>query len=280
MVKALLERAKRTQDSTAARVLVVLEAIDSIGGHDTANGAFRDAPSISGAVFGLMRSVRTELPQWFKVVCMTSDARGNELAEQVHNEMRTALQVAQSQATIEVRYINGERACPQLRASKEHLIGDVCLDLTERGKLSNLKLKEQPAESQVNIEVEAAMVEVEVHAVGLNFKDLLNVIVPDGSGFIGKVPLPGTDFAGVVTQTLRREVHSSDAGGDDIPANHNELNIGDRVFGLCMQTGGMLRSRALLRTDTLTKIPKGWDMTDASALPTVRKPVEQQLDKI
>ena len=253
-VKTLLVSTKKT----TPMVLVLLEVTGDNG--RTSGGASEDGRSTQGAVYGLMRTARIELPSWFRIVCMMSDARGSKLAVQVHNEMQMALEVPQNQATIEVKYLDGERSCPQLRPSKEHLIGDVCLDLAERGKLSHLKLKQQTTETEDELDGEPSMVAVQVHAVGLNFKDLLNVMVPDGSGFIGEVPLPGTDFAGVVTAIPQDGGGGGGSGG---------FEVGDRVFGLCLQREGMLRSRAMVRTDTLTKMPKGWSMEDASVLPTV-----------
>jgi len=264
-VKTLLVSTKET----TPLVLVVLEVTGDSGG--TGNGASEDGPSIRGAVFGLIRTARIELPSWFRIVCMMSNARGSELATQVHAEMRMALEVPQSQATIEVKYEDGERSCPQLLPSKEHLIGEVCLDLAERGKLSHLKLKQQTVEGEEALDGEPAMVGVQVHAVGLNFKDLLNVMMPDGSGFIGEVPLPGTDFAGVVTAVPRGGDDDSGGGGGGGDGGGN-FKVGDRVFGLCLQKQGMLRSKAMVRTDTLAKMPKGWSMEDASVLPTVTIP--------
>ena len=51
---------------------------------------------------------------------------------------------------------------------------------------------------------------VGVDAVGLNFKDLLNVLLPDEAAYVGRsVPLPGADFSGRVMASGDSSIHES-----------------------------------------------------------------------
>ena len=57
-----------------------------------------------------------------------------------------------------------------------------------------------------------------MHAVGLNFKDVLNVLLSDRAAYVGydTPPLPGSDFAGVV---IRVDTES-------------QFVVGEKVYGL------------------------------------------------
>ena len=94
-----------------------------------------------------------------------------------------------------------------------------------------------------------------MHAVGLNFKDVLNVLVPVDAAYLGfdTPPLPGSDFAGMVTR---------------LPAtnNNHSFAIGGKVYGLAF---GMLRSKSFVSVDSIAKMPMGLSFEAASALPMV-----------
>jgi myxalamid-type polyketide synthase MxaB len=109
------------------------------------------------------------------------------------------------------------------------------------------------------------MVKVRVHAVGLNFKDVLNVLMPEEAGFIGDVPLPGMEFAGEVVCVSE----------DNDPGN--ELCVGDRVFGLGSEAVGMLRTDALVTRTFLTKIPPRFSFEEVAHMPIVFLTVEYAL---
>ena len=104
------------------------------------------------------------------------------------------------------------------------------------------------------------MVQVQVRAVGLNFKDVLNVLMPDEAAYVGETPLPGTDFAGVVTA---------------LPAAHrSDLAVGDAVYGMCMEPSWMLRSQAVVRESTMARMPRGVSFEEAAHMPMVFLTVE------
>ena len=84
------------------------------------------------------------------------------------------------------------------------------LRLRARGALSGLVLAAQPS---VTAALDAAAVELRVHAVGLNFRDVLNVL----GEYPGDPGPPGADCAGVVTAVGAAVAH---------------VRPGDAAFGL------------------------------------------------
>ena len=82
-----------------------------------------------------------------------------------------------------------------------------------------------------------------MHAVGLNVKDVLIVLVPVDAAYLGfdDLPLPGSDFAGVVTRLAATN-------------NDHSFAIGDKVYGAGVD---MLRSKKCVSVDSIAKIPMG-----------------------
>ena len=200
-----------------------------------------------------MRTVRMELGSRVAVLCMSTDAAtldGSELASQMRHELE--------RGEDEVVYRGGVRYSPKLLRSTQHTIGPVMLQLGRRGQLTDLEVVPQPALTALKDQEE--QVQVRVCAVGLNFKDLLNVLFPDEAAYLGEVPLPGADFAGVITA---------------LPQAHREeradlhLAVGVRVFGMCVEASGMLRSQATLHGGTLAKMPRGVTFEEAAPMPMV-----------
>ena len=76
-------------------------------------------------------------------------------------------------------------------ASTRLLRGGLHLHLQTRGAISSLRLEEQPA---FEVPLPAGDAELRVHAVGLNFRDVLNVL----GEYPGDPGPPGSDCAGVV----------------------------------------------------------------------------------
>jgi NADPH:quinone reductase-like Zn-dependent oxidoreductase/short-subunit dehydrogenase/acyl carrier protein len=112
---------------------------------------------------------------------------------------------------------------------------------TERGAINNLRLTE--AEVPAPIE---GHVQVRVEAVGLNFRDVLNVL-----GLYPGDPGPvGGDFCGVVT---------------DLGPGVTEFDPGQRVFGVMP---GSMASRVNVPVQLLARVPDGIDATAAASTPT------------
>ena len=188
---------------------------------------------------------------------METDASkdGAELALHLHHELKQDVED-------EVVYRQGVRHSRKLMRSTQHTIGAVQLQLEQRGKLQYMAVLPQPP---VNITLEEDQVQVRVCAVGLNFKDVLNVLMPDEAAYLGEVPLPGADFAGVVTALPKCE-------HDDHDDAH--LAVNDRVFGMCMEGSGMLRSQATVYRSCVAKMPRGVTFEEAAVMPMVFMTVE------
>ena len=107
----------------------------------------------------------------------------------------------------EICYRGKSRFVRRLCASRGHIVGDTDLVLESRGMLDNLSVLSFDGYTD---EIPHDAVEVSVHALSLNFKDVLNVILPDKAAYAERA-LPGSDFSGVVTAVLmptqRRNMH-------------------------------------------------------------------------
>ena len=101
----------------------------------------------------------------------------------------------------------------------------------------------------------AGQVCIRVEAVGINFRDVLNVL----DMYPGDPGLPGTDLAGVVVAT-----------GDGV----TNVVPGDSVIGL---SPGCLGSHVIASHETVSPIPAGLSLTAAAATPTVHVTVDMAL---
>jgi acyl transferase domain-containing protein/NADPH:quinone reductase-like Zn-dependent oxidoreductase/acyl carrier protein/thioesterase domain-containing protein len=101
-------------------------------------------------------------------------------------------------------------------------------------------------------------VEIQVQAVGINFRDVLNVL----GMYPGDPGDPGGDCSGIVTR---------------VPAGGGSLTLGQRVFGLA---AGSLGSHVVASDKTLVPIPNGITFQEAATMPTVFITVETALNKI
>jgi NADPH:quinone reductase-like Zn-dependent oxidoreductase/3-oxoacyl-(acyl-carrier-protein) synthase/acyl carrier protein len=106
--------------------------------------------------------------------------------------------------------------------------------------------------------IEAGKVEMQVQAVGINFRDVLNVL----GMYPGDPGDPGGDCSGIVTR---------------VPEEGSMLSIGQRVFGLA---AGSLGSHVVASDKTMVPIPDGMSFQEAATMPTVFITVETALNKI
>ena len=141
----------------------------------------------------------------------------------------------------------------RLSLSNDHIVGPAQLVLPNRGSLENLSVSPFKGFSE---KLSNYAVEVNIFAVGLNFKDVLNVLVPD-EVYVGYevLPLPGLEFSGTVT---------------DIPVshstNHFPYNIGDKVYGAGYD---LLRSMVRISITSIAKMPSSICFEEAAHLPMV-----------
>ena len=107
----------------------------------------------------------------------------------------TALVLGLALTEPEVSVLNeGKSSAPRLMTAPPSLDGLVRLHLHTRGTISNLFLEPQPALPPLG----SAEVLLRVRAIGLNFRDVLNVL----GEYPGDPGPPGGDAAGVVSDTL------------------------------------------------------------------------------
>eukprot|EP00961_Rhodomonas_salina_P201763 2721700-Rhodomonas_salina.1 len=123
--------------------------------------------------------------------------------------------------------------------------------MKSRGQIANLQVQEarrcaQPA---------AGWVEVRVHAVGLNFRDVLNVL----GMYPGDPGQPGTDFAGVIVQL-----------GEGV----SDLEVGARVFGFAP---GAFQGYVLARRANLLPMPDTMQLEQAASMPSLITTVEHAM---
>ncbi|KAF8821373.1 putative type I fatty acid synthase, partial [Cardiosporidium cionae] len=127
------------------------------------------------------------------------------------------------------------------------------LFLPERGALTNLRPR--PQAFATRNQPESNSIEIRVRAVGLNFRDVLNVM----GLYPGDPGPPGGDCAGTVVSV-----------GSDV----NDLKVGDAVFGIAP---GCLKTYVTTDSRLMRKLPAGMSFEEASALPVVGATVELAL---
>ncbi|MFW8565163.1 SDR family NAD(P)-dependent oxidoreductase [Orrella sp. 11846] len=123
------------------------------------------------------------------------------------------------------------------------------LDFLVPGKLRNLLWLANPEKT-----LEAHEVEVQTHAVGLNFRDIMYLLglLPDEAvedGFAGASL--GLEMAGVISRV-----------GSDVQG----MKVGDAVMGF---GPACFSSHVVTREDALVQIPEDWSFESAATVPTV-----------
>ncbi len=119
-----------------------------------------------------------------------------------------------------------------------------------RGALTNLALVPHPTLARpqgIPTSIPHGCVVLEVKAVGVNFRDVLNVL----GMYPGDPGMPGSDCAGIVTQ---------------IGPGVDSLRVGDSVVGLAE---GSLGSHVVASAETVVKMPGHVTHAEAASLPTV-----------
>uniref|UniRef100_A0A0G4G258 Carrier domain-containing protein n=1 Tax=Chromera velia CCMP2878 TaxID=1169474 RepID=A0A0G4G258_9ALVE len=128
--------------------------------------------------------------------------------------------------------------------------GPIELHMPERGALGNLRLR--PQSLTYRVELPANLVEVRIRAIGLNFRDVLNVM----GLYPGDPGPPGADCAGSVTR---------------VGPGVTKFKPGDDVFGIAQ---GCLKTYCITEVNLLAHKPESMTFEEASALPVVYTTVE------
>ncbi|DBA84018.1 TPA: hypothetical protein ACH3X1_006502 [Trebouxia sp. C0004] len=211
----------------------------------TAQAAPTDASS--NALVGLRALVKTLGHEHPTMLCHASDfhpahasSRTSGLPPTIH--ISNGAQKAQHASSGQAGVLHSSKLLPVAAVNSPVLSGPFQLMPSPRGALGNLKpvslLPQQPAAGQVLLEV---------HAVGVNFRDVLNVL----GMYPGDPGAPGADCAGVVI-----------ASGKDVQG----LVQGQRVFG---QVAGSLGSHVVTDSRLVVAMPPHATFEQAATMPTV-----------
>ena len=192
----------------------------------------------TAAIWGLIRSAQSEHPGRFALI----DSDGSEASEQA---LPQALTLSAEEPQLALR--QGEALAPRALPAKDtedSLIppaGPWRLDALKRGTLESLALTPSPLEP-----LGPTAVRIQMAAAGLNFRDVLIALgIYPGEAAIG------SEGAGVVVEV-----------GSEV----SDLTPGDRVMGLIADAFG---PTATTERDLLTKVPEGWSLKQAAAMPIV-----------
>ncbi len=194
-------------------------------------------PALASA-WGLLRSAQAEHPGRFTLI----DSDASEASEAALEALLSC--GAEPQLALREGRVLGARALPAERG--EALLapaGPWRLDATERGTLQSLALVPNPEASRP---LGPSEVRVQVHAAGLNFRDVLVAL-----GLYPGAAEIGGEGAGVVIE---------------VGAEVSELAPGDRVFGMIPAAFGPL---GILDQASAVPIPAEWSFEQAAALPIV-----------
>ncbi|KAF8817832.1 putative type I fatty acid synthase, partial [Cardiosporidium cionae] len=209
-------------------------------------------------VQGFVRSARQELESAIssnlKLVTMDFESTAQTLDGSF--EKRLLREVKKTKQFEELEYLikeNGERYVSRLEKSEQQCKGAIELYMNGRGALTKLRMRPQP--EKVNDMCPSACIKVRIRAVGLNFRDVLNVM----GLYPGDPGPPGGDCAGTVVSV-----------GSDV----NDLKVGDAVFGIAP---GCLKTYVTTDARLMRKLPAGMSFEEASALPVVGATVELAL---
>eukprot|EP00916_Digyalum_oweni_P020796 GHVL01034651.1.p1 GENE.GHVL01034651.1~~GHVL01034651.1.p1 ORF type:complete len:1765 (-),score=335.84 GHVL01034651.1:98-5152(-) len=214
---------------------------------------------IHAGIWGFVRSARLELEMQLgrsvPLQCMDVDLmleNKQSISQQLSllsNNLNTAFSVMATDDGRENEIAISRDGCvmvSRLKAIASNIIiGSVHLCINERGSISK-GLKVYATPERTRRVPEGGQVEIRVRAVGLNFRDLMNVL-----GFISGTPgQPGSDCSGTITAT-----------GADVP-----FKVGDDVYGVVLEC---LRTFVTSDCTWLSKKPSNLSFTEACVQSTM-----------
>ncbi|MEU5698694.1 SDR family NAD(P)-dependent oxidoreductase [Streptomyces aurantiacus] len=215
-----------------SRLVVVTRGAVAAGGDGGG-----DVDVSAAAVWGLVRSAQSENPGRFVLL----DTDGGELPQAV---LRQAVQDL-DEPQLALR--EGEVRVPRLvRAAGGALIAlpNERAWRLDKGRAETLESVAPVAYPQVMEPLAPGQVRLDIHAAGINFRDVLVSLgmVP------GQIGLGG-EGAGVVTEVGPGVTH---------------LSVGDHVMGVLHGSFGPV---AVADTRMVAPVPQGWDMQEAAGMP-------------
>jgi len=205
------------------------------------------SPTHAG-LWGFTRAILMEYPGMLQVGSLDLDAMKTT---GLPSALSAALPVLQSSGESELALREDSVRISRLVRSSVQYTGSIRLNMAARGALTNLR----PVPQNERRDVVPGFVQLRIRAVGLNFRDVLNVM----GLYPGDPGPPGADCAGTVIQL-----------GDLV----DTLKVGEDVFGECP---GCLSTYNTGPAALLAKKPKSWSYEAACAMPVIFVTVEESL---
>jgi acyl transferase domain-containing protein len=243
LVHALQEAQKERSEMALPRVYLLNHLEAAVGSREGAYGCWRS---------GFVKSVRQEMPE-LMLSALTVEGMSVSKAIIAFASGEMVLPDKETDARV---VMGGQVLVPRLKRSLRSVDLPMQCILESRGALSNLEMRSQLEESRV--EPLEGEVEVRVRAVGLNFRDVLNVM----GLYPGDPGPPGSDFSGTIVR---------------VDAKVEGWRIGDDVFGVAL---GCLRTYATTLGSYIAKKPVNLTHEEASSLPIVWSTVDFSLGQL
>ncbi|CAE7183438.1 pikAI, partial [Symbiodinium microadriaticum] len=208
------------------------------------------APDHSG-LWGFARAVRMEYPGALRVTCVDLDAsKESDAWAQLSTDILPALPAEEEEIAIR----DGEMSAAKLARSVVKYTGAVRLNMPARGSLTGLRVVPQ-ADTSVRVAAAPGMAQLRIRAVGLNFRDVLNVM----GLYPGDPGPPGADCGGTVIGL-----------GDNVP----HLRLAEDIFG---ESPGCLSTYNTSSAALLSPKPTSWTYEEACCMPVIFVTVEEAL---
>lgn len=208
------------------------------------------APTHAG-LWGFARSVRMEYPDTLSLRCIDLDPLVASPGQSTVAALASAAAGALGEETAWSAEGAGAARGSRLVRSALRVEGPVRLNMPVRGALTNLRLVPQLGRRPEP----PRHVQLRVRAVGLNFRDVLNVM----GLYPGDPGPPGADVSGTVVALGEGVAH---------------LRLADEIFG---EAPGCLSTYHLAPAPLLTQKPPTWSFEAACAMPVIFVTVEESL---
>eukprot|EP00931_Biecheleriopsis_adriatica_P047752 TRINITY_DN27548_c0_g2_i1.p1 TRINITY_DN27548_c0_g2~~TRINITY_DN27548_c0_g2_i1.p1 ORF type:complete len:4734 (-),score=1179.49 TRINITY_DN27548_c0_g2_i1:215-14152(-) len=210
------------------------------------------APDHSG-LWGFARAVRMEYPGSLRVACVDLDASKDfkDAWSQLATDILPGLPTIGED---EVALRKKELQAARLVRSALKFKGATRLNMPARGSLTGLREVPQ-AETSMRVGTAPGMAQLRIRAVGLNFRDVLNVM----GLYPGDPGPPGADCGGTVVGL-----------GDNV----EHLSLAEDVFG---ESPGCLSTYNTSSAALLTQKPPSWSFEEACCMPVIFATTEEAL---
>eukprot|EP00435_Cladocopium_sp_Y103_P074523 s357_g49.t1 len=203
---------------------------------------------IHKGLWGFARTVRLEDSN-LKITCLDAD-EPTDVAQAV--EVGLAALDTHGEEELSFQRTGEDRlSCSRLTRSSLMARAPIRLNMPFRGALTGLR----PVPQNMRQPVVLGSVQLRIRAIGLNFRDVLNVM----GLYPGDPGPPGADCSGTVLELGERVRH---------------LRTGEDVFG---EAPGCLSTYSLAPSSLLTQKPPTWSFEEACTMPVIFVTVEEAL---